>query len=292
MNKEKSMESVVVTGISSGIGYGITKVLAAKGLHVFGSVRTESDKERLSNEFGDAVTPLVFDVTDEAGVQAAAQEVRGRLAGGTLRGLVNNAGISVVGPLQYLPVEDFRRQLEINLVGPLIVTQAFLPLLGADHALTGKPGRIVNISSVGGKLAFPFLGAYNASKFGLEGFSESLRRELMVHGIDVVVVRPGSVVTGIWDKAEAADYVSEYASTEYAGAMAKFVSGMIQGGRKGYPPERIGQTVWKALTTVRPRTAYEVVPQAFQNWILPQRLPKRTLDRMIAKQLGLSREKL
>ncbi len=282
----------MVTGISSGIGYGITKVLAAKGLHVFGSVRKENDKERLISEFGEAVTPLVFDVTDEAGVQAAAQAVRERLAGSTLRGLVNNAGISVVGPLQYLPVEDFRRQLEINLVGPLIVTQAFLPLLGADHALTGKPGRIVNISSVGGKLAFPFLGAYNASKFGLEGFSESLRRELMVHGIDVVVVRPGSVVTGIWDKAEAADYVSEYAPTEYAGAMAKFVSGMIQGGRKGYPPERIGQTVWKALTTVRPRTAYEVVPQAFQNWILPQRLPKRTLDRMIAKQLGLSREKL
>ena len=114
----------------------------------------------------------------------------------------------------------------------------------------------------------------------------------MVHGIAVVVVRPGSVVTAIWDKAEAADDVSGYAATEYAGAMAKFVSGMIQGGRKGNPPERIGETVWKALTTARPRTAYEVVPQAVQNWILPQRLPKRTLDRMIAKQLGLSREKL
>ena len=284
------MESVVVTGISSGIGYGITKVLAAKGLHVFGSVRKEGDKERLRSEFGDAVTPLVFDVTDEAAVQAAAQDVREHLAGSTLRGLVNNSGISVVGPLQYLPVEDFRRQLEINLIGPLIATQAFLPLLGADRTLTGKPGRIVNISSVGGKLAFPFLGAYHASKFGLEGFSETLRRELMIHGIDVIVVRPGSVATAIWDKAESADYGSEYASTEYAGAMAKFVSGMIQGGRKGYPPERIGQTVWKALTAARPRTAYEVVPQALQNWVLPQRLPKRTLDRMIAKQLGLSRE--
>lgn len=214
------MDSVVVTGISSGIGYGITKVLAAKGLHVFGSVRTESDQERLRSEFGDAVTPLLFDVTDEAGVQAAAQAVRERLAESTLRGLVNNAGISVVGPLEYLPVKDFRRQLEINLASSLIVTQAFLPLLGADHALTGKPGRIVNISSVGGKLAFPFLGAYNASKFGLEGFSEALRRELMIHGIDVIVVRPGSVATAIWDKAEAADDVSDYASTEYAGAMS------------------------------------------------------------------------
>ena len=283
------MESVVVTGISSGIGYGVTKVLAAKGLHVFGSVRKESDKERLSSEFGEAVTPLLFDVTDAAGVQAAAQGVRERLAGRTLQGLVNNAGLSVVGPLQYLPVEDFRHQLEVNLVGPLIVTQAFLPLLGADHALTGKPGRIVNISSVGGKIAFPFMGAYHASKFGLEGFSEALRRELMVHGIDVVVVRPGSVVTAIWDKAEAADYVSGYAATEYAGALAKFVSYMIQGGRKGYPPERIGRTVWKALTAARPRTAYEVVPQALLNWVLPQRLPRRTLDRLIARQFGLSR---
>ncbi len=252
------MESVVVTGIFSGIGYGITMVLAAKGLHVFGSVRNESDQERLG--------------------------------GSTLRGLVNNAGISVVGPLQYLPVDEFRRQLEVSLVGPLIVTQAFLPMLGADHSLTGKPGRIVSISSVGGKMAFPFLGAYHGAKFGLEGISETLRRELMVHGIDVVVVRPGSVATAIWDKAEAGDDVSCYAATEYAEALAKFVRYMIQNGRKGYSPERIGQTIWKALSAAKPRTAYEVVPQAFQNWILPQRLPKRTLDGLVAKQFGLSRQ--
>ena len=114
--------------------------------------------------------------------------------------------------------------------------------------------------------------------------------ELLWNGIDVVVVRPGSVATAIWDKAEAADFASRYAGTEYAQAFAKFVSDMIQGRRKGYPPERIGQTVWKALAATRPRIAYEVVPQAFQNWILPQRLPKRTVDGLIAKQFGLSRQ--
>jgi NAD(P)-dependent dehydrogenase (short-subunit alcohol dehydrogenase family) len=150
------MQSVVITGVSTGIGWGITKVLIHRGFRVFGSVRKTEDAERLSQEFGENFVPLMFDVTDEPAVQAAAQQVRQQLNGETLFGLVNNAGIAVPAPLIHQPTEDFRKQLEVNLVSVLIVTKAFVPLLGADRALRGRPGRIINISSVGGKNANPF----------------------------------------------------------------------------------------------------------------------------------------
>ena len=140
------MQSVVVTGVSTGIGWGILKVLIGRGFRIFGSVRREQDAERLTKEFGEAFVPLLFDITDEAGVQTAAQQVRGQLNGETLLGLVNNAGIAVPAPLMHQPIEDFRKQMEINLIGQLIVTQAFLPLLGTDHSLKGQAGRVINMS--------------------------------------------------------------------------------------------------------------------------------------------------
>ena len=170
---------------------------------MFGSVRKASDAHSLQQELGDRFTPLVFDVEDDAAIIAAAGLVRGRLAGRTLDGRVNNAGSSFSDPLLVQSVADFRRQIGIDLVGMFAVTRAFAPLLGADPALAGPKGRIVNISSVGGRMGPPFLGAYAASKHGVEGFSESLRRELRLVGIDVVIVAPGSVATPIWDKAEA-----------------------------------------------------------------------------------------
>ena len=199
------MRTVVVTGVSTGIGWGCVRVLVANGFHVFGSVRKQTDADRLTKAFGEQFTPLIFDVTDEKAVSAAAREVATALAGETLFGLVNNAGIAMPGPLLYLKIDDFDPQIMVNLAGPLIVTQAFAPLLGADRSRKGTPGRIVMISSLGGKNASPFLGAYCASKFGLEGMSESLRRELMIFGIDVIVVAPGFVATPIWDKADAVD---------------------------------------------------------------------------------------
>jgi NAD(P)-dependent dehydrogenase (short-subunit alcohol dehydrogenase family) len=282
------MRSVVVTGVSTGIGWGTTKVLVSKGIHVFGSVRKAQDAARLSAEFGNTFTPLQFDITDEKSVHAAAHQVHKHLTGRTLFGLVNNAGIAVPGTLQHLTITDYRFQLEVNLVGQLIVTQAFLPLLGTDSALTGTPGRIINISSVGGRIGAPFLGAYAASKHGLEGFSESLRRELMVYGIDVIIVAPGSVATPIWDKAETID-LAPYEQTPHADAIKKFRHHVLTSGRKGYPPERVGAAVWKALATPRPRTRYAVVPQRLLNWTIPSRLPRRLVDKLIAVYLGLSR---
>lgn len=284
------MQSVVVTGVSTGIGWGIAKVLIQKGYRVFGSVRKTADAERLSREFGSNFVPLVFDVTDEPAVEAAAQQVREQLNGETLFGLVNNAGIAVPGPLIHLSTDEFRNQLEVNLVSVLIVTKAFVPLLGVDRSLRGKPGRIINISSVGGKNGGPFLGAYSASKHGLEGFSESLRRELMLYGIDVIIIGPGSVATPIWDKAEQVD-TSPYEQTEYFEAAMKVQNYMIRDGRNGYPPEKVGEVTLQALTAPKPRVRYAVIPgssfqRVIQNW-----LPKRMVDRIIARRLGFIQPK-
>lgn len=279
------MQSVVVTGVSTGIGWGITKVLIRRGFRVFGSVRKTQDAGRLSTEFGERFVPLLFDVTDEAAVQAAAGQVREQMGGETLLGLVNNAGIAVPGPLIHLPTDDFRHQLEVNLVSVLIVTKAFVPLLGADRSLRGQPGRIVNISSVSGLSAPPFAGAYATSKHGLEGFSETLRRELMLYGIDVIIVGPGPIATPIWDKAEAVD-TSLYAQTEYMEPARRAKAYMIRHGKNGLPPERVGEVVWKALTTPHPRVRYAVVGRDFFRRLFQRLMPRRLVDRIIARNLG------
>jgi NAD(P)-dependent dehydrogenase (short-subunit alcohol dehydrogenase family) len=280
------MKSIVVTGASTGIGWGCVKVLTRKGFHVFGSVRKKADADRLSAEFGAAYTPLLFDVTDEAAVADGARQVKTQLKGQPLFGLVNNAGIANPGPLLHIDIASFRQQLEVNVTGQLIVTQTFAPLLGASpDTRTKTPGRICMMSSVGGRVGMPFVGPYNTSKFALEGLSESLRRELMIYGVDVIVIAPGAIATPIWDKADAID-VTRYANTPYAGPLAKVKSYMVEMGRKGLKPEQIGQTVLTALTTASPKTRYVVTPDPMQNW-LSLNMPKRTVDRTIAKQLGL-----
>jgi NAD(P)-dependent dehydrogenase (short-subunit alcohol dehydrogenase family) len=279
------MRSVVVTGASTGIGWGCVKVLIASGFRVFGSVRREVDADRLSKEFGSNFTRLIFDVTDEAAVAAGANEVEAALGAETLLGLVNNAGIAVLGPLLNLKIEEFEHQLAVNLAGPLIVTQAFARLLGAGRSRQGAPGRIVMISSVGGKNAMPFLGPYCASKFGLEGLSESLRRELMIFGVDVIVIAPGTVATPIWDKADAVD-VTPFANSVYAPAIARLKRYMVANGKEGLPPERIGEAVRTALTVARPKTRYTLTPNPLQN-LMALTLPKRFVDGAIARRLGL-----
>jgi NAD(P)-dependent dehydrogenase (short-subunit alcohol dehydrogenase family) len=280
------MQSVVVTGVSTGIGWAVTKILIERGFRVFGSLRKETDAERLKKEFGAAFIPLLFDVTDETRVQAAAMQVREQLNGETLFGLVNNAGIALPAPLMHQPIADFRKQIEVNLIAQLVVTQAFLPLLGADRSLKGKPGRIVNISSSSGKNGSPFVGAYATSKHALEGFSESLRRELMLYGIDVIIVGPGPIATPIWDKADEID-LSAYQDSEYVEAIKRFQKYAIDSGRNGYPPEKVGQVVLRALTTPNPRVRYAVVPGNPIIHILQGLLPKRILDEIIARGLGL-----
>lgn len=279
------MNHVVVTGVSTGIGWAITKTLTQHGMHVFGSVRKQADADKLAKEFGASFTPLLFDVTDEAAVHAAAKFVRQKLNGQMLFGLVNNAGVAVPGPLLHLPIAELRNQLEINVTGQVIVTQAFAPLLGADRRLQGKPGRIINISSVAGKMAMPFVGPYAMSKHALEAFSESLRRELMLYGIDVIIIGPGSIVTPIWDKAQELD-ITPFLQTDYGKVLGKFREFMVSRGKAGLPVEQMGELTLQVLTTPKPKVRYTIVANKFKNWTLPRLLPKRMFDNLIAKQLG------
>lgn len=280
------MNAVVVTGVSTGIGLGIAESLTRRGFRVFGSVRKENDGKRISAALGEAFTPLLFDVTDEAAVRAGAERVRAQLNGQTLKGLVNNAGIATPGPVLHQPLADYRKQIEVNLIGAFTVTQAFAPLLGADRSLKGAPGRIVNITSLGGKIGSPFLAGYCSAKHGLEGLSESLRRELLMYGIDVIIAGPGAVKTPIWDKAEAMD-TSAYARTDYGPAMGKFSEFMARGARDGLPVERVGELVHHVLTTPRPRVRYALAPSLLFDWIVPRLLPRRMVDRLFAQRLGL-----
>jgi len=213
--------------------------------------------------------------------------VEAALGGETLAGLVNNAGIAVAGPLLHLDIDELRKQFDVNLIGQLIVTQAFAPLLGADPDRKGAKGRIVMISSVGGTNASPFVGPYSASKFAIEGLSESLRRELMIHGIDVIIVAPGAVATPIWDKAEDID-IARYANTAYAPALDRVLAYMLELGRKGLKPDVLGEAVWKALTVAKPKTRYVVTPDRVEHFMV-NHLPKRVVDNIFAGRLGLKK---
>jgi len=279
------MQSVVITGASTGIGWATAKLLLDRGFRVFGSVRRQADADRLGNEFGANFTPLLFDVTDEAKVLAAAREVRAALGGETLAGLVNNAGIAVAGPVLELAADEFRRQMDVNVIGPVIATQAFGPLLGSDPSLKGPKGRIVMISSVSGRAGAPLTAPYAASKHAIEGLSESLRREMMLFGIDVIIVAPGPVKTPIWSKAEEVD-ISVYQNSPFFPALQRIRKFMLQLGETGLPPEKIAEAISDALTSPSPKVRYQLTPDPMQHLITAV-LPKRMVDRIIAKRLGL-----
>jgi len=283
------MLSVVVTGASSGIGRQISKTLVENGYRVFGSVRNKADGQAVAAEIGENFSPLVFDVTNEKDVQAAAKQVEVELNGEKLAGLINNAGIAVFGAIQNLSAEEFRYQFDVNLMGVFHCTQAFMALLGADTERTGAPGKIINISSVSGEAGMPFMGAYNMSKFGLEGFSEALRRELMLFGIDVVIIAPGPVKTAIWGKVDKAPMLARYDNSPYRKAIARVI-GFTEGMEKaGCEPDVISKRALNILTSAKPKTRYRIDVQSGQNRFLAM-LPKRLADKMIAKQMGLVRK--
>jgi len=279
------MQSVVITGASTGIGWATAKLLLDRGFRVFGSVRKEVDADRLKREFGTNFIPLLFDVTDEATVLAAARQVRAALGGETLFGLVNNAGIAVTGPVLELAADEFRRQMDVNVIGPIIATQAFGPLLGSDPSLKGPKGRIVMISSVAGKNGNPLTAAYAASKHAIEGLSESLRREMMLFGIDVIIIAPGPVKTPIWSKAEEVD-ISAYKNSPFFPAMERMRKFMLHLGEIGSPPERIAERIAEALTLASPKVRYQITPDPMRHLVTAV-LPKRMVDKIIARRIGL-----
>src|SRR5262245_18423201 len=238
--------AVVVTGVSTGIGRATARALAARGFRVFGSVRRPADADPLRQDLAGRFTPIHCDVTDASAVAAAAAQVAAELDGEVLAGLVNNAGVAVTGPLLEVPIAELRRQLEVNLIGQMLVTQTFAPILGAAPSRLAGKGRIVMVTSTAGRRALPFMGPYAAPKFALEGLAESLRRELMLFGSEVIIVAPGPTATPIWDNAESD--ASAFAASPFAPASGMFRELTLAHGRKGLPPERIAAVIVEALT--------------------------------------------
>ena len=278
--------AVVITGASTGIGRASALHLDALGFRVFAGVRKAADGEALTRDASDRLTPLSIDVTDAASIEAAAKEVAGALGGGGISGLVNNAGIVVSGPLEFVPMDELRMQMEVNFFGLVAVTQAFLPLVRKAK------GRIVNVSSIGGKVSTPFLSPYAASKHAVEGLSDSLRRELRSLGVFVSLIEPGAVATPIWEKGKAAAedrraQLSEDANALYGAAMGKLQEAVGKVEKGAIPPEEVAKAIAHALTSDRPKTRYLVGIEAKVQNALSSILSDRMLDGFLARFLGI-----
>ncbi len=276
--------AVVVTGASTGIGEACAVYLAERGYRVFGSVRKDADGEALRQRHA-GITPLLFDVTDDEAVARAAGIVEGEVGDAGLAGLVNNAGISLAGLIEFFPMDALRQQIEVNTISVVGVTQAFLPLLRKAR------GRIVNMSSISGRVTFPFMGAYCASKYALEALSDALRVELVPAGIKVILIEPGSIATPIWEKGEqAAAELLQRAPEQVFSYYGPMIEAMRKVGadmaKAGIPPERVARVVWRALTVRRPRARYLVGRDALMNAIIKRWVPTRLFDAMIARQLN------
>ena len=276
MTDTRQGSGVVVTGASSGIGAAIAGDLVRRGYRVFGTVRHAGDRAILQSV---GATPVLMDVTDGEAIARAAAEVQRGLSGAPLAGLVNNAGIAVAGPLSLLPLEQLRQVLEVNLIGVLAVTQAFIPLLRAGRG----GGRVINISSIAGRQALPFMGPYVASKFGLEGMSDSLRRELSLEGVHVVVIEPGSVQSKIWDKVETLD-ISRYRGSVYWPILERFRQAALRGAKRAPSAEIVARAVGRALEARRPPLRIVVAGQPILTRLM-LRIPDRILDWLIARAL-------
>lgn len=284
MNKAM-IKAVVVTGVSSGIGHATAQALIARGYHVFGSVRKAADGERVQRELGPAFTPLVFDVSDSAALTAAVATVRATLDGQGLAGLVNNAGVAPSGPLMHAPLDDVRKAFEVNVLGMLAVTQAFLPLLGAHAGCTHAPGRIVNLSSISGAVAFPLVAVYAMTKHAVEAFSDGLRRELSIYGIGVSAVEPGAIKTPIWDKSPQEQADGRYAATDYAAAMAAMPAFVARELKNAKPMSVVTDAICHALGAPRPKARYPLVGL----WYLRHLIPHGLFDRLTIRLSGLKR---
>lgn len=274
------MRSVLVTGASTGIGRATALRLDGAGWRVFAGVRREEDAQSLRAAGSANLEPLILDVTDPEQIAAAATRV-----GGQLDGLVNNAGAALPSPLETMPIEDFRRQIEVNLIAHVAVTQALAPAIRAAR------GRVVFISSIGGRVAFPLTGAYHAAKFGIEAVGDVFRQELRPWGIEVAIVEPGSIDTPIWDRGEkTADEIgsrSPQREALYGKAIESYRKVIKATAERGIPPEKVAKAIEHALTAKRPRTRYLVGIDAKVQARLKHVIPTRVFDRIVARMMGM-----
>ncbi len=278
--------AVVVTGASSGIGRACALTLARSGFHVFAGVRREEDARALAEAATGRLTPLMLDVTDANLIAAAASTVEAAVGGRGLAGLVNNAGVGIAWPLEAVPLDEFRRQFEVNVFGHLAVTQAFLPLIRA------ATGRIVNVGSAGGRITMPFGGTLSAPRHALVAVNDALRMELSPWGIHVVLIEGGTVATRAVDKLEAGAArvlrrLSAVDRARYADAYRTAVARAVARTRAGIAPEVVAEVVLRALTDRTPKTRYTVGADARLLLTLAAILPDRLLDRVRLRLFGL-----
>jgi NAD(P)-dependent dehydrogenase (short-subunit alcohol dehydrogenase family) len=276
---------VVVTGSSTGIGRACALELDRRGFTVFAGVRKEADAEAVRAAGSDRLQPLILDVTESQQIAAAAELVAEASPAG-LAGLVNNAGVAIAGPVELIPIEDFRRHLEVNLIGQVAVTQALLP------ALRRARGRVVFLSSIGGLMANPYMAPYHASKFGIEAVGDSLRQELRQFGVQVSIVEPGSVSTPIWEKGRGtAEAIRERFTPEddalYGEKVSRIGEVATEVGARGVPPEKVAAVIGQALTAKRPKTRYLVGADARVMVLMRRLLPDRLGDRLVSRATGL-----
>ena len=281
------MRTVLVTGVSTGIGKSITESLIQNKFHFIGSVRKEEDSIYLKKKYSKQFDTVIFDVRDEKAIKNAKDKINSILEKNNsyLCSIINNSGIALGGPVQYLDLEIFKKQFDVNFFGLISVTKIFLDLLIKSNKYPLK-NKIINIGSISGKRSYPFVAPYTSSKFALEGFTDSLRRELMIHDIDVVLVQPGPIKTEIWNKVPDIEQ-NPFLNTEYGASIRKFASNYIKMGNKGFKPDIIGNRIVKILQTNKPKTRYVITPNKLINYLIPGFLPDRWVDRITAKILGL-----
>lgn len=276
-------DAIVITGASTGIGEACALHLDKLGFQVFAGVRKDADGEALKEKSSTRLTPVRLDVTNPAEIASAFAAVATALDGAGLTGLINNAGVAIAGPLEFLPVDEIRKEFEVNVFGLLEVTQAFLPLIRKGR------GRIINIGSIAGRSALPFTGAYAASKFAVEALSDALRVELMPWSIAVSIVEPGGTATPIWEKSRAkaaaiARQLPAQARELYGWAYDAMRKVRADAAKSASPVDRVVKAVVHALTAPKPKTRYLVGLDAKMRVAL-QRLPDRVRDGIISRRL-------
>ncbi len=282
------MKSVVITGVSSGIGFSGADILCQAGYKVYGSVRKEETANPLLKKHPNNFIPLIFDVRDEDAIVKASNFVENDMSkSDQLIGLVNNAGVALGGPFKHLDTDTFRKQLEINVLGVVSVTRNFLKLLGAYKG-SANPGKIIMISSVSGHRAYPYMSPYSASKFALEGMSDSLRRELMMYGIDVILIEPGPVKSEIWSKAPDIDS-NPFIGTDYEESLRTFYKEVFGKANDALDTDIIGNAIKNIIENPHPKTRYVYTKDKFKEFTLPGILPDRTLDKIMAKRLKIEK---
>jgi NAD(P)-dependent dehydrogenase (short-subunit alcohol dehydrogenase family) len=278
--------AVLVTGTSSGIGRATALLLDAQGYRVFAGVRKEADGRELSQACSDRLTPVTIDVTDAGHIESAREQLAEAVGDEGLVGLVNNAGVGGGGPIEFMPLDELRRTIEINLIGQVAVTQACIPLLRKAK------GTIVFIASIGGRVASPFMSPYNTSKFAIEALGESLRHELRPWEIDVTVVEPGSIDTEIWSKGneqirERLDDMPEDARRLYGRQITRFGEVLNETASRGIPAEKVAEVVHKAIASDNPKHRYLVGTDAKIGARLKGTLPDRTFSKLAARQMKM-----